>query len=97
MMVYTDIIAFSMVGSENMPLLHTIHLEPDRLPCHRQFNEIQYHHLRVEEIHHILIHLTHTFRKPMDFRDRTHSTAVLHFRHHHLCGKEAERMEMDSE
>ena len=25
MMVYTDIIAFSMVGSENMPLLRTIH------------------------------------------------------------------------
>ena len=41
MMVYTDIIAFSMVGSENMPLLNTIHLEPDGLPCHRQFNEIQ--------------------------------------------------------
>ena len=24
-MVYTDIIAFSIVGSENMPLLHMIH------------------------------------------------------------------------
>ena len=92
MMVYTNIIVFSMVGSENMPLLHTIHLEPDGLPCHRQFNEIQYHRLRVEEIH-----LTNTFGKPMDFRDGTHSTAILHFRHHHHHGKEAERMETDSE
>ena len=97
MMVYTDIIAFSTVGSENIPLLHTIHLEPDGLPCHRQFNEIQYHRLRVEEIDHIEIHLTNTFRKPMDFRDSTHSTAILHFRYHHHHGKEAEWMETDSE
>ena len=97
MMVYTDIKAFSMVGSENMPLLYTIHLEPDGLPCHRQFNEIQYHHLQVEEIDHVEIHLTNTFGKPMDFRDGTHSTAVLHFRHCHHHGKEAERMETDSE
>ena len=45
MMVYTDIIAFSTVGSENMPLLHTVHLEAGGKPCHRQFNEIQYHRL----------------------------------------------------
>ena len=66
MMVYTKIIAFSMVRSENMPLLHVIHLEPDGLPCHRQFNKIQYHRLRVEETDHIEIHLTNTFNKPMD-------------------------------
>ena len=97
MMVYTDIIAFSTVGSENMPFLHTIHLEPDGLPCHRQFNEIQYHCLWLEETDHVEIHLTNTFGKPIDFRDGTHSTAVLHFRCHHCHGKEAETMETDSE
>ena len=69
MMVYADIIAFSMVGSENMPLLCAIHLEPYGLLCHRQFNEIHYHHLQVEEIDHVEIHLTNTFSKPNDFRD----------------------------
>ena len=92
MMVYTDIIAFSMVSSENMPLLHTIHLEPDGLPCHRQFNEIEYHHLRVEEIDHVEIYLMNTFGKPMDFMEGTHSTVVLHFkRRTHPNG--AERVE----
>jgi len=80
MMVYTNIIDFCTVGSENMPLLRTIHLDPDGLPCHRQFNEIQYHPLRVEEIDHIEIHLMNTFGKPMDFKEESHSTAVIHFR-----------------
>ena len=69
-----------MVGSENMPLFRTIHLEPDGLPCHRQFNKVQYHRLRVEEIDHVEIYLMNTFGKEMDFREGTHSTVVLHFR-----------------
>ena len=97
MMIYTDLISFSTMGSENMPLLRTIHLDSDGYPCHRQFNEIQYHRLRVQEIDHIDIHLMNTFGKPMDFREGTHSIVVLHFRHHLPLVKAAEEGKSSAE
>ena len=80
MMVYTNIIEYSTVGSENVALLRTLHLEPDGLPCHRECTEIQYHPLRVQDMDNIQIHLLNTFGQPMDFKEGTHSTVVLHFR-----------------
>ena len=81
MFVYTNIIQFSTVGSENMPLLCTVYLEPGGFPCNRQFKQIQYHLLRVEEMDHIEILLKNSFGHDMDFKESgSHSVVVLHFR-----------------
>ena len=40
MMVYMNIIEYSTVGSENVALLRTLHLEPDSLPCHCKCTDI---------------------------------------------------------
>lgn len=80
MMVYTDIIDYSTVGSQNVALLRTVHLEPEGRPCHRECTEIQYHGLRVENISTIHIILLNTYGEPMDFMNGSHCTVVLHFR-----------------
>ena len=82
MMVYTNIIEYSTVGSENVALLRTLHLEPDGLPCHHECTDIQYHPLRIEDIDNIQIHLLNTFGQHMDFKEGIHSTVVLHFCRH---------------
>ena len=62
MFVYPNIIQYSTVGSENMPLLCKVYLDPGGgMPCNRQFKQIQYHLLRVEEIDHIDILLKNLF------------------------------------
>ena len=81
MMVYMNKIEYSTVGLENVALLRTLHLEPDGLPCHRECTDIQYHPLRIEDIDNIQIHLLNMFGQPMDFKEETHSTVVLHFHH----------------
>ena len=81
MLVYTNIIQYSTVGSENMPLLRTVYLDPGGMPCNRQFKQIQYHLLRMEEIDHIEILLKNSFGHDMDFKETgCHSVLVLHFR-----------------
>ena len=80
MFVYTNIIQYSTVGSENMPLLRTVYLDLGGMPYNRQFKQIQYHLLRVEEIDHIDILLKNSFGHDMDFKKMgTHSVVVLHF------------------
>ena len=82
MMVYTDIIDYSTVGSQNVTLLPTVHLKPEGRPCHRECSEIQYHRLRVENISTIQIILLNIYGKPMDFMSSSNCTVVLHFRWH---------------
>ena len=54
---------------------------------HSQFKDlkdlpdIQDHPLRIEDIDNIQIHLLNTFGQPMNFKEGTNSTVVLHFHH----------------
>ena len=79
MMVYTDIIDYSTVSSQNVALLRTMHLEPEGRPYHHECSEIQYHRLRIENVSTIHIILLNTYGEPMDFMSSSHYTVVLHF------------------
>ena len=88
MMVYADIVEYSLVGNGFFPILRTVHLENEKpltvqnrgTSSHVAYSNIQYHSLRSHRISMVEVKLSNTNGSPMVFGGISPTSLVLHFR-----------------